>query len=308
MPAGDTTERRRKSRNSRVPPVEVKLRPLDGSGGGWISAVLVDTADAGIGVQGRYLIQVGTRVLLDPSDEMKSAIGPLPPRGRVAWSRRTNSGLYRFGVAFELPGATADDPGVQAATINDGSVDYYELLQVHPRANAEMINRAYRLLAQIYHPDNQSTGDEEKFRQLVAAYKILNDETARAAYDLARNASLKSVWSVFKNSAPVTGMAGERRKRQGILAALFQKRAAEPRMPTMTIFELEDVLSVNREQVEFTMWYLRERALVMRSDDNRFQITAPGVDELEKMEREAEPGSRYFHDREVPLLPAAKKA
>lgn len=308
MPAGQTPERRRKSRNSRVPPVEVKLRPLDGSGGGWLSAVLVDTAEAGIGIQGRYPMQVGTRLLLDASDEMKTAIGPVPAHGRIAWSRRTNSGLYRFGVAFELPGTTAEEPGVQAAATSDGSVDYYELLQVHPKANGDMINRAYRLLAQVYHPDNQSTGDEDKFRQLVAAYKILNDEAARASYDLSRNASLKSVWSVFKNSPPVTGLAAERRKRQGILAALFQKRAAEPRTPSMSIFELEDVLSVNREQVEFTLWYLRERTFVIRSDDNRFQITAPGVDALEAMEQESDPGARYFHDRELPLLPAAKKA
>ncbi|MBE0656564.1 MAG: J domain-containing protein [Bryobacteraceae bacterium] len=308
MPADQTPERRRKSRNSRVPPVEVKLRPLDGSGGGWLSTVLVDTAEAGIGIQGRYPVQVGIRVLLDASEEMKSALGPLPPHGRVAWSRRTNSGLYRFGVAFELPGATPEDPGVQAAILGDGSVDYYELLQVHPKANGDMINRAYRLLAQIYHPDNQSTGDESKFRQLVAAYKILSDEAARAAYDLARNTSLKSIWSVFKNSPPVTGLAGERRKRQGILAALFQKRAADPHTPTLTVFELEDVLSVNREQVEFTLWYLRERTFVIRSDDNRFQITAQGVDALEKMELESDPGSRYFEDRELPLLPAPKRA
>jgi hypothetical protein len=76
----------------------------------------------------------------------------------------------------------------------------------------------------------------------------------------------------------------------------------------MSIFELEDVLSVNREQVEFTLWYLRERTFVIRSDDNRFQITAPGVDALEAMEQESDPGARYFHDRELPLLPAAKKA
>lgn len=308
MPEGQTSERRRRSRNSRVPPVEVKLRPLDGSGGGWISAVLVDTAETGIGIQGRYSVQVGTRVLLDASEAMKAAIGPVPAHGLVAWSRRTNSGLYRFGVAFELPGTTPEDPGVQAAAFGDGSLDYYELLQVHPRANAEMINRAYRLLAQVYHPDNQATGDEGKFRQLVAAYKILSDETTRAAYDLSRNASLKSVWSVFKSSPPVTGLAAERRKRQGILAALFQKRAAEPRSPSMSIFELEDVLSVNREQVEFTLWYLRETTSVIRSDDNRFQITASGVDALEKMEQESEPGGRYFVDRDVPLLPAPRRA
>lgn len=306
MPADQTPERRRKSRNSRVPPVEVKLRPLDGSGGGWLSTVLVDTAEAGIGIQSRYPVQVGIRVLLDASEEMKSAVGPLPKHGRVVWSRRTNSGLYRLGVGFELPGATPEDPGVQASILGDGSMDYYELLQVHPKANGDMINRAYRLLAQVYHPDNRATGDESKFRQLVAAYKILSDEAARASYDLARNASLKSIWSVFKNSQPVTGLAGERRKRQGILAALFQKRAADPRTPTLTVFELEDVLSVNREQVEFTLWYLREKTFVTRSDDNRFQITAPGVDALEKMEQESEPGSRYFQDRDLTLLPAPK--
>lgn len=305
MPAGQSPERRRKSRNSRLPPVEVKLRPLDGSGGDWLSALLVDTAEAGIGIQGRFPMKVGTRVLLEASAEMQTAVGHIPARGRVAWHRRTNSGLYRYGVAFDLPGAAPEDQGVQSATLSDASVDYYELLQVHPKANADMINRAYRLLAQVYHPDNQATGDEDHFRQLTAAYKTLSDEAARASYDLNRNASLRSIWSVFRDSQPVTGLAGERRKRQGILAALFQKRAAEPRAPAMTIFELEHVLSVTREQVEFTLWYLRERAFVNRSDDNRFQITAQGVDALETMEQESDPCSRYFGGRDVALLPAA---
>jgi hypothetical protein len=48
---------------------------------------------------------------------------------------------------------------------------------------------------------------------------------------------------------------------------------------------------------------------VIRSDNNRFQITVQGVDELERMEREAGPDSGYFTNRELALLPApAKKA
>ena len=311
MPTGSTPERRRRSRNQRVPPVEVKLRPLDGSGGGWASAVLVDTADAGIGVQSRFPMAVGTQVLIEPSQEMLTAVGPIPPRGRVAWCRRTNSGLCRFGVAFALPQAAAEEepPRPDAAPAQDLQVDYYELLQVHPKANADMVNRAYRLLAQIYHPDNTETGDVERFRQLTAAYRTLSDESLRAAYDIAHNAATQSIWNVFKGSAPRTGMAAERRKRHGILAALFQKRAAEPAAPSMSIFELEDVLSVSREQIEFTLWYLRERTMVTRSDNNRFQITAQGVDELERMERDGGPDSGYFANRELALLPApAKKA
>ncbi len=305
MPTGDTPERRRRNRNQRVSPAEVKFRPLDGSSTGWLSAVLVDTADAGLGAQSRVPLTVGTQVFIEPSQEMIDAVGSTPSRGRVAWCRRTNSGLFRFGICYSVKEAPQQPQAESAAAATpEQAPDYYELLQVHPKATADMVNRAYRLIAAIYHPDNTATGDGEKFRQLTAAYKTLSDESARAAYDLARNAGIQTIWSVFKGSAPTTGMAAERRKRQGILAALFQKRAADPHTPSMSIFDLEDVLSVNREQIEFTLWYLRERSYVVRSDNNRFQITAEGVDGLEAMEKEAAPDARYFHDRDLMMLPA----
>jgi len=237
------------------------------------------------------------------------SVGRYPRRG-ASRGAGDQQRLFRFGVAFALPQAAEEaQHRAEAAPPPDLQVDYYELLQVHPKANADMVTRAYRLLAQVYHPDNTATGDVEKFRQLTIAYKTLSDESLRASYDIAHNAAIHSMWSVFKGSAPRTGMAAERRKRHGILAALFQKRAAEPATPSMSIFELEDVLSVSREQIEFTLWYLRERTLVIRSDNNRFQITVQGVDELERMERDAKPDAGYFSDRELALLPApAKKA
>jgi hypothetical protein len=304
-PTGTSPERRRRSRNQRVPPVEVRLRPIDGSGGGWQSAVLVDTAEAGIGVQSRYALAVGTPVMIEASEEMLAAVGPVPARGRVAWIRRTNSGLVRFGVAFQQPEAKPeekkpDEPAAQPET----AADYYELLQVHPKATAEMVNRAFRLLAQVYHPDNSATGDEGKFRALLTAHKTLSDDALRAAYDLERNASLKTIWNVFGKQSPATGLAAERQKRHGILAALFQKRAAEPHAPSMSVFELEEILGTSREQLEFTLWYLRERSLVTRSDNNRFQITVEGVDGLERLETSAEEGSRRFDSGRIALLPS----
>ena len=63
--------------------------------------------------------------------------------------------------------------------------DYYEILEIDRNANADEIKKAYRKLAQKYHPDkNRGDGDsEEKFKEINEAYSILCDEEKRAAYD-----------------------------------------------------------------------------------------------------------------------------
>src|SRR5579864_1086898 len=65
-------------------------------------------------------------------------------------------------------------------------VDYYEVLQVHPRASAEMVKKAYRTLMGEMggHPD--LGGDEERAKLLNEAYAVLGDPDLRRAYDQAR--------------------------------------------------------------------------------------------------------------------------
>ena len=76
-------------------------------------------------------------------------------------------------------------------------MDYYEDLQVSANADQETIERVYRLLAKRYHPDNQLTGDIEKFDFITKSYKVLSDPEKRAAYDAGysdrKNISLESV-------------------------------------------------------------------------------------------------------------------
>src|SRR4051794_20891893 len=65
--------------------------------------------------------------------------------------------------------------------------DPYKVLQVDSEADPEVIQAAYRRLAQKYHPDLAS--DAEAARRMVAineAWSILRDPESRAALDRRR--------------------------------------------------------------------------------------------------------------------------
>lgn len=63
--------------------------------------------------------------------------------------------------------------------------DYYEVLGVEREADQKEVKKAYRRLAQKYHPDRNPDDDTaaEKFREVSEAYEVLADNEKRAAYD-----------------------------------------------------------------------------------------------------------------------------
>jgi curved DNA-binding protein len=62
--------------------------------------------------------------------------------------------------------------------------DYYEILGVKRDASADEIRKAYRRLAQKYHPDvSKDPAGEAKFKEVGEAYETLKDPEKRAAYD-----------------------------------------------------------------------------------------------------------------------------
>lgn len=66
-----------------------------------------------------------------------------------------------------------------------GSRDLYDVLGVPRGASGTDLKKAYRQLAQQYHPD-KCPGDktaEDKFKEAANAYQILSDDEKRAAYD-----------------------------------------------------------------------------------------------------------------------------
>lgn len=62
--------------------------------------------------------------------------------------------------------------------------DYYEVLGVSRDADKNTLKKAFRKLAQQYHPDVNKTAEAEtKFKEINEAYQVLNDDQRRAAYD-----------------------------------------------------------------------------------------------------------------------------
>ena len=60
----------------------------------------------------------------------------------------------------------------------------YQVLQVSPRADPQVIHASYRALARRYHPDlNAGPQANTRMRELNAAYDVLGDDEWRAEYD-----------------------------------------------------------------------------------------------------------------------------
>jgi curved DNA-binding protein CbpA len=85
--------------------------------------------------------------------------------------------------------------------------DYYEVLQVHPRAESDVIRAAYRVLARKYHPDHG--GDRVHMISINDAWDVLGDPARRAAYDSARVAAdLAVTVPAGPGSAPAAASGG----------------------------------------------------------------------------------------------------
>jgi len=162
-------------------------------------------------------------------------------------------------------------------------VDYYEALQISPNADQETVHRVYRVQAQRFHPDNQETGHAPTFRLIADAYQILSDPQKRADYDTQhRNARHQDKREQLAGN-PASTLADEHRKRHEILTVLYRKRLAQPDQPAMGLRDLLDHLGIPREQLEFSLWYLKEGGYLLRTDSARHSITLKGVELIETL-------------------------
>jgi curved DNA-binding protein CbpA len=160
----------------------------------------------------------------------------------------------------------------------DTFIDYYEILQLSPNADSETVEKVFRLLAKHYHPDNNQTGNSDRFSLLSEAYRVLSNPEKRAAYDVKYDKKRAHRWQIFEEASASEGAEADRRMQQGVISLLYIARRRDTDDPGMGIFELERLLGCPEKHLEFHMWYLKEKGWIQRTDTGGFAITASGVD------------------------------
>ena len=158
-------------------------------------------------------------------------------------------------------------------------VDYYEVLQISPNADQETVYRVYRVQAQRFHPDNKETGNAAAFRSISDAYQLLSDPKKRADYDVQH----RNLRHQDEREFPAATLADEHRKRHEILTVLYRKRLSHPDQPAMGLRDLLDIVGMPREQLDFSLWYLKEGGYLLRTDSARHSITLKGVELMEAL-------------------------
>jgi curved DNA-binding protein CbpA len=65
------------------------------------------------------------------------------------------------------------------------SLELYDDLGIEPEASPEVVHKAYRALAKLYHPDRNPGDDDAKamYALVDRAYRVLSDDERRAKYD-----------------------------------------------------------------------------------------------------------------------------
>ncbi|CAP24943.1 Protein CBR-DNJ-28 [Caenorhabditis briggsae] len=97
---------------------------------------------------------------------------------------------YEKAIEWDSSSETAKSGKEQAKRAKElvGKRDYYKILGVKRNANKREITKAYRKMAQKWHPDNfqneqEKKRAEKKFIDIAAAKEVLSDEEKRRAFD-----------------------------------------------------------------------------------------------------------------------------
>jgi len=227
-----------------------------------------DTSNSGMRVESAVPIECGIDVCVEVPHygvALEASVRYCVPEGNG----------FRIGVQFT-------SPNTQPADFGNGDIDYYEVLQLSQKADLETIHRVYRIMAARFHPDNPDSGNQERFLLLSEAYRILCDPFRRAQYDQFRATETRRPLPLFQSRAYVDEKEGEMNRRLGVLCLLYAQRKRTPDKPSIGLIELEELMSIPREYLEFTFWYLKQKRYVEMSSSADFCLTADGVDFVEE--------------------------
>lgn len=233
-----------------------------------VEAEGIDISFSGVGIRCPVEVRTGQNVYIQAQDGR--------PTGAAVVRHCT-----RRDTAFIIGLELEEETRKTSSHPPDHAADYYEFLQISPRAEHETINRIYRYLAGRFHPDNPQTGDPEKFLLLNRAFEVLSDPQRRAEYDATLDSEHGQPLPEFAAVDFMDGAEGEVNRRVAVLSLLYRRCRTNPDDPKVSLAELETQMGFPREYLDFTTWYLRNKKYITREDNSDFALTVLGVDYVE---------------------------
>lgn len=161
-------------------------------------------------------------------------------------------------------------------------VDFYKALQVDPDCDPRTLELAYHHLAKLYHPDNPTHADVDKFTAATEAYAVLRDAERRAEYDAANAGLIGKPLRAVSSAADFDEEAAvnDAEVRDRILLQLYKRRREDAANPGVVTWYLQESLGISDEALEFHAWYLKAKDLIEITEQGTMAITIAGVDEV----------------------------
>jgi hypothetical protein len=159
--------------------------------------------------------------------------------------------------------------------------DHYKVLDIDPKSSLETIHQAYGKLVEKYHPRNDRTGDQNQFDAINLAYEVLCDSGLRVEFDKLRSGGEDKTEFKFSGLDFFSALGHETALRIALLCLLYDRRRLKPFTPGLSMRRIENILETTPEGLNFALWYLKQRNLVMSDDKSNLLITVEGMDYLE---------------------------
>jgi len=173
-------------------------------------------------------------------------------------------------------------------------IDYYEMLEISPNANSETIERVFRYFAMRYHPDNQDTGNESRFSEILDAHNTLKDPVKRAQYDVEYRDHLGFCRELTEEASDWKGQERDVVIQARLLSLLYVKRRQDVNNPGIGDTEIERLSGCPRDHLEFHLWYLKAKGWIGRTENGTFAITVEGINRANSEHRPDVPATRLL--------------
>ena len=137
--------------------------------------------------------------------------------------------------------------------------NHYDILQVNQNASQEVIEKMFRFLATKHHPD--AGGDKKQFNQMIEAFEVLRDTSARDNYDSQLQTETQEISRLVENSKQAGPDAAIRHE---LLCLFYARRREQGASPALGAIAIEKALNVSEDVIEFHLWYFREKGWIKR--------------------------------------------